>query len=83
MNDYTVVLLRPDYMHETTQTAPGQDIYVAFVTAEGGSAAVRAAREQVFTADAEDMEPRSIDDYTFVVMFDGHQEPRLFGWQCH
>jgi hypothetical protein len=83
MSDFTVVLLRPDYLHDTTQTAPGQDIYVAFVAAEGYREAVKAAREQAFKADTEDMEPRALDDYTFVVMFDGHQEPRLFGWQCH
>ncbi len=78
MSKFTVVLLRPDYMSYNY----GQDIYVAHVEAECCNTAHVAACKDVFKADKRDgLEPYSVYDYALCVMFSGHIQPCLFGWQ--
>lgn len=77
---FTVVLLRPDYMSENY----GEDIYVALVEVDKDDTltALRAAQVQVFKADKRDeLEPESVSDYALCVMFPGHVQPCMFGWQ--
>lgn len=83
MKDYTVVLLRPDYIaNSAVGEGHGLDIYVAAVKADSLKAAEKLAQKQVFKADKKDeLEPRSPDDYALCVMFEGHPKVALFGWQ--
>lgn len=75
---YTVVLLRPDYMTDMY----GQDVYVAHVNAPTTLHAVQTAQEQAFDADAkDDAHPDDPEDYALCVMFEGHLNTTLFGWQ--
>lgn len=97
MKEYTVVLMRdyrfsdiPDFSDD-----PDTDCYVAHVEAEDHTAAVKAARLQAYEADVlsigrgdrrrgrEFLETfdLSMDDYDFICLFDGVQEPKLFGFQ--
>lgn len=78
--DHTVVLLRPDYI----ATVFGIDVYVAHVTVQDSinswALAVAAAQKEVFEADTTDgLEPEAPEDYKLCVMFEGHQNPKLFG----
>lgn len=82
MYNYTVVLLRPDYLCDATGEAYGQDIYVAHVTGIDARQAIAAAKQQVFEADTRDkLEPNAPNDYALCVMFEGHHHPILFSWQ--
>lgn len=82
MNDYTVVLLRPVYLNFDTGEKFGQDIYVAMVSATSPEDAVKVAQTEVFKADKKDgMKPRNMLDYILCVMFEGHHQPKRFGWQ--
>jgi hypothetical protein len=77
---FTVILLRPDYMSENY----GEDIYVALVEVDDTDCmlALTAAKKEVFKADKRDgLEPNDLDDYALCVMFSGHVQPCLFGWQ--
>lgn len=77
-HDYTVVLLRPDYLADDF----GTDIYVAQVDAANESDAVSAAQQEAFASDTKDeMEPNAPDDYALCVLFEGRHDPKLFGWQ--
>lgn len=79
---YTVVLLRPDYLGEVTQEQYGQDIYVALVMASSVGHAIKAAQQEVFAVDTKDaLAPVSAEDYKLCVLFEGHHDPRAFGWQ--
>jgi len=81
MKEFTVVLLRPDYM--INDIPQGQDVYVAHVVAEDESQALKFGQKEVAKADAEDAdgEEAPYDDYALCVMFEGHHEPVLFGWE--
>lgn len=79
---YTVVLLRPDYLGEVTQEQYGQDIYVALVMAGSVGQAIKAAQQEVFAVDTKDaLAPVYAEDYELCVLFEGHHDPRAFGWQ--
>lgn len=90
-NLYTVILLRPRYLTKDgdddllglkTDEPYGTDIYVGHVTATGYLRAIRVAQEEVFYADTKDgLRPRAAEDYALCVMFEGHQQPKLYGWQ--
>lgn len=94
MNNYTVVLMR-GYRFEDIpgwDAEPETDCYVALVEAEDTVQAVIAARKQAIAADVESL-TRSygkhfapamrldLHDYTFIVLFEGHQDAKLFGFQ--
>ena len=71
--DWTVVLFRP--------VEEKNDIYVAHVMAEGCYAAVTAAQMQVFVADTTDgCAPATPEQYKLCIVFEGTQQPRLYGW---
>jgi hypothetical protein len=79
---YTVVLLRPPYLSEATGEKHGQDIYVAQVTARDITDAIFMAQAEAFDEDKEDeMFPVDSKDYKLCTLFEGHQSPKLFGWQ--
>ncbi len=85
MKDFTVVLLRPEYLNQDAHDHPGQNIYVANVQADDEYHAVKVAQVEVYEADlaeqSEDFVPRSLDDYILCVLFEGTIQPKLFGWQ--
>lgn len=82
MREYTVVLLRPEYMWEKTGEEYGQDIYVAAVEAESTAKAIAVAQAEVMAADKKDkLKPKKATDYKLCVLFDGHHTPAAYGWQ--
>jgi len=83
MNKFTVILLRPDYIADDDAGGYGQDIYVASITCDGDvTAAIEAARKEVFKADRKDgLDPGSPYDYALVLAQCGHPETCLYGWQ--
>lgn len=89
MKYWTVVLLRCQRLNELTEEEYGKDIYVAHVTAPSYVLALKEARRQVHKADRDDMgekmdrigiEPNE-HCYPLCVMFEGYQEPKLFGFE--
>jgi hypothetical protein len=68
--DYTVILMRPDYVADNF----GQDSYVAWVTAMNPDAAIRAAQQEAYTIDmgSDPDSPGYPADYFVVTIFDGH-----------
>jgi hypothetical protein len=88
MKPYTVVLLRNDKFAERPDAEEfGKDSYIAHVTADDELKAVSAAKKEVLNADNRDMRgwmgemQICTGDYIFVVLFDGHVQPKYFGWQ--
>ena len=82
MSNYTVVLLRPEYISDETGRTYGKDIYVALVEADGWISAVSVARDEVFASDLKDELPiKKSEDYVFCVLFKGHHNPDFFGFQ--
>lgn len=80
--EYTVVLLRPEYLSEETDEEYGQDIYVALVSSENIRKAIQIAQKEAYDADIkEDLKPKSAEDYKLCVMFEGTHNPTFFGWQ--
>lgn len=83
MNPYTVVLIRPDTVAEQY----GEDFYVALIEARTPKHAVTLAQLEVWNADLADgvcsEDDFSVDpeDYALVVLFNGHHQAALFGWQ--
>ena len=84
MRPFTVVLLRPEYILDEPSEY-GQDIYVASrIMADDEIRAVKAAQNEAYKADKrEGLQPRGRTDYALCVLFTGHHEPALFGWQAH
>lgn len=78
---FTVVLERPDYMAD--EDLDGCDIYVGQVRAADSTDAINMARSEVFQADINDkLEPFNPGDYAVIVVFKGHCDACLFGWQA-
>jgi hypothetical protein len=79
-HDYSVVLLRPDYMLEDLEY--GHDMYVAHVTATNPLNAIPEAQRQAYEADLRNGgEPNHPDDYAVTLVLSGHVNVKLFGWQ--
>lgn len=86
-NKFTVVLMRPDYMTSDF----GQDCYVAHVEAVSEYAAVDAGQHEAAEADHKEGEEglRDIwegalpnhEDYYPLLVFEGHHNVKLFGFQ--
>lgn len=77
---FTVVLLRPDYLAENY----GEDTYVALVEVDEDDVltALDAAQVEAFMADKRArLYAESTSDYALCVMFPGHVQPCMFGWQ--
>lgn len=91
MNKYTVILLRPDRLTEAGDNADlefGQDTYVCYTEADELKEAVEKARQEVLAADEREWGKKAMRkfevsprDYTFVMLFDGHQKPALSAWE--
>lgn len=97
MKEYTVVLMRDYRFSDIPEFSddPDTDCYVAHVSAEDHTSAVKAARQQAFDADAVSIGRGSmrrgkdflqtfeldVEDYNFICLFDGKQDPKLFGFQ--
>jgi hypothetical protein len=82
MNKYTVVLMRPDYATGDF----GQDCYVASVEAEDEYRAVKVGQAEVVSVDVRDgtiPDERYAkgDDYYPLLVFEGHQKVKLWGFQ--
>jgi len=91
---YTVVLRRgyrfgdiPDW-----DTDPEYDTYTAYVRATDFAEAVRLAKAEVLKYDKRDLTARlgtkyvralelDRDDYHFLMLFEGHQHVKCFGWE--
>lgn|SRR5574340_1175610 len=85
MKEFTVVLLRPEYLYSDTKTPYGLDVYVAnievpdFFTIDQ---IIETAQIEVYQADEKDgMVVMNHKHYKLCVMFEGKHEPKLFGWQ--
>lgn len=70
MSKYTVLLLRPDYIAESTV-----DTYTAHVTADNVASAVVQAQNEAFVLDHR--EANNPQDYICIGLFDGHQINRV------
>lgn len=83
MTTYTIILLRPAYLCDD-HTPYGKNIYVAQVSGSDYHDALMAAQLGVYMADTKDgLEVESPGDYALCVLFEGHHDPKLFGWQSH
>ena len=84
--DYTVVLLRPDYMCGCRDVDYGQNVYVSFTSGVSREAALADAQAEAYGFDQADLDESDRgmgdpDDYALCVMFPGHVTPCMFGWQ--
>ena len=72
MNDYTVLLLRPDYMADEF----GKDTYLAHVSANGAQEAQCKAQAEVISVDYEGEPDDGVDptDYHVLFVASGHHE---------
>jgi len=77
---FTVVLMRPDYRADPY----GQDCYVARVEAVNAYRAREEAQKEAWKYDNKDLGETSgfSDDYHSLLVFEGHQEVKLFGFQA-
>lgn len=80
MNNYTVLLLRPDYIVDVF----GQDTYLAHVVANGVEEAQKLAQMEAFEADVDqddrsDFRDDASDDYYVLFVAVGHLEDQSVG----
>lgn len=76
---WTVVLLRPDYIAEEY----GEDTYVAHVEADGNEwgTVIKAAQAQAYKVDKKDkVNIERKTDYKAIAIFAGHQECQYWAW---
>jgi hypothetical protein len=82
VKNFTVILLRPDYLASDDAGGYGRDIYVARVKAETPYNAIIEAQAEVWSRDVDDgLAPDDCDDYAPVLVLPGHVKPVLWGWQ--
>lgn len=74
MNNYTVILRRPDYLADDWPN----DVYIASTQGTNVEAAIKAARNEVRKADAN--KARN-DDYALIVAIEGHHDIAKWGFQ--
>ena len=80
MKNYSVVLMRPDYIADDVPY--GQDCYVAFVRANNPLHARSVGQLEVFNIDAKDeLEPSCAEDYHPLLVLEGHVDIALYGFQ--
>ena len=79
MNEYTVILMRPDSIADRDVKF---DIYVGLVHADTTKDAIRIAKDEVLAADIEDetVDPDFDEDYPMLAVFKGFHTPIEFGW---
>ena len=84
LKKYTVILLYPDYLCDDVPY--GQEVCVARrTTAEDPAGALAEAQKEAFMVTREEGNEgghaEDPEDFSLVVMFEGHHDPVLFGWQ--
>ena len=79
MNEYTVILMRPDSIADRSVRF---DFYVGLVRAKTTKDAIRIAQDEVLAADIEDetVDPDFDEDYPMLAVFEGFHMPIEFGW---
>ena len=79
MNEYTVILMRPESIADRSVRF---DIYVGLVLANTTKDAIRIAQDEVLAADIDDgaVDPDFDEEYQMVAVFKGFQTPIAFGW---
>ena len=79
MNEYTVILMRPDSIADRSVRF---DIYVGLVHADTTKDAIRIAQDEVLAADIDDgmVDPDFDETYQMLAVFKGFHTPIAFGW---
>ncbi len=79
MNEYTVILMRPDSIADRSVRF---DIYVGLVLADTTKDAIRIAQDEVLAADIDDgaVDPDFDETYQMLAVFKGFHTPIEFGW---
>ena len=79
MNEYTVMLMRPDSIADRSVRF---DIYVGLVLADTTKDAIRIAKDEVLAADIDDgvVDSDFDETYPMLAVFEGFHTPIEFGW---
>ena len=79
MNEYTVILMRPDSIADRSVRF---DIYVGLVRAKTTKDAIRIAKDEVLAADIDDgvVDSDFDETYPMLAVFEGFHTPIEFGW---
>ena len=79
MNEYTVILMRPDSIADRSVRF---DIYVGLVLADTTKDAIRIAKDEVLAADIYDgvVDSDFDETYPMLAVFEGFHTPIAFGW---
>ena len=79
MNEYTVILMRPDSIADRSVRF---DIYVGLVLADTTKDAIRIAKDEVLAADIDDgvVDSDFDETYPMLAVFEGFHTPIAFGW---
>lgn len=79
MNEYTVILMRPDSIADRSVRF---DIYVGLVLADTTKDAIRIAKDEVLAADIDDgvVDSDFDETYPMLAVFEGFHTPIEFGW---
>ena len=79
MNEYTVILMRPDSIADRPVRF---DIYVGLVLADTTKDAIRIAQDEVLAADIYDgvVDSDFDETYPMLAVFEGFHIPIAFGW---
>ena len=79
MNEYTVILMRPDSIADRSVRF---DIYVGLVLADTTKDAIRIAKDEVLAADIDDgvVDSDFDETYPMLAVFEGFHTPIAWGW---
>ena len=79
MNEYTVILMRPDSIADRSVRF---DFYVGLVRAKTTKDAIRIAQDEVLAADIDDglVDFNFDEKYLMIAVFKGHHTPIEYGW---
>ena len=79
MNEYTVILMRPESIADRSVRF---DIYVGLVLADTTKDAIRIAQDEVLAADIDDgvVDSDFDETYPMLAVFEGFHTPIAFGW---
>ena len=79
MNEYTVILMRPESIADRSVRF---DIYVGLVLANTTKDAIRIAQDEVLAADIYDgvVDSDFDETYPMLAVFEGFHTPIVFGW---
>ena len=79
MNEYTVILMRPESIADRDVKF---DFYVGLVRAKTTKDAIRIAQDEALAADIDDgaVDPDFDEGYPMLAVFEGFHTPIAFGW---